>query len=189
METAARPSPLTTAAFAYAATAVIVLAVLPHLQAPLERFGAPNHGAVLLGASPSTGIVWGVGLGGILATAGQAVTRRTAWGRRFEALMAELVGGIHPLDALLLAALSALAEELLFRGVLLPYLGLWVSSALFGLAHLVPREGLWPWSLWAGAAGLALGASALATGGLLAPILAHFGVNAVGLLMMAGKGR
>ncbi len=59
METAARPSPLTTATFAYAATAVIVLAVLPHLQAPLERFGAPNHGAVLLGASPSTGIVWG----------------------------------------------------------------------------------------------------------------------------------
>jgi membrane protease YdiL (CAAX protease family) len=80
--------------------------------------------------------------------------------------------------------LSSLAEELAFRGVVLPYLGLAASSFLFGLAHIVPRRGLWPWSLWAMAAGVLLGWAALRTGGLLAPLTAHFVINAVGLLFL-----
>lgn len=180
-----RPSPLTAAAFAYAGTSVLVLAVLPHLRAPLEVFTAASPGTVLLGRDPTQGLLWGVALGGALAAAGQAISRWTPWGRRLTRLLRRMLGGIHPGDAVLLAALSGLAEELVFRGVLLPYLGLWVSSALFGLAHLVPRQGLWPWSVWAAVAGVAFGWGALATGGLLAPIAGHFTVNAVGLLLFA----
>ncbi len=178
-------SPLTTVAFAYAGTAAVALLIFPLLHAPLERFAAPHHGAVVLGWEPGRGVMWGVGAGMALAAAGQAVTRLTAWGRRLQAVIGRLVGGIHPLDAVLLAALSAVAEELVFRGMLLPYLGLWVSSALFGLAHLVPREGLWPWSAWTAGAGIVLGWIALRTGGLLAPMTAHFLVNAVGLLLFS----
>lgn len=189
MENAARPAPLTPAAFAYAGTCVLVLALLPLLEAPREAFGAPHAGRVLLGRDPVPGLLWGLGLGAVLAAAGQAMTRWTPWGRKLSRLLSRLVGGLHPADALLLAALSGLAEELLFRGVLLPYLGLLASSALFGAAHLVPRQGLWPWSVWAAVAGLALGVLAQATGGLLAPAVAHVAVNAVGLVLLAGRRR
>ncbi|GAB4272942.1 MAG: hypothetical protein Kow0092_28180 [Deferrisomatales bacterium] len=187
MESSVGSSPLTPAAFAYAGTCVLALALLPHMETPLEVFGASHPGQVFLGRDPVEGLLWGVGLGALLALAGQAATRWTAWGRRLTRLLQRIVGPLHPVDAVLLAGLSSLAEELVFRGVLLPYLGLWISSALFGLAHLIPRDGLWPWSLWAVSAGLLLGWSATATGGLLAPIAAHFTVNAVGLLLLGGR--
>lgn len=184
MDAPARLPTLAPAALAYAGTCVLVLALLPALEAPLETFGAAHPGRVLLGADPASGAAWGLGVGAALAGAGQVATRFTAWGRQFTRFLQRFLGGLHPADALLLAALSGAAEELLFRGLLLPYTGLAVSSALFGLAHLVPRDGLWPWALWAAAAGAGLGWLALATGGLLAPIVAHALINAVGLLLL-----
>lgn len=180
-----RSAPLTAAAFAYALTAAGGLAVLPLLERPVAAYGAPHAGAVLLGRDPLQGLLWGLGAGAALAAAGQGLTRWTSWGRRLVRFLVRVVGRPHPADALLLAALSAVAEEIVFRGILLPYGGLAASSLAFGLAHLLPRQGLWPWSLWAAAAGAALGGLALATGGLLAPILGHFTVNAVGLLLLS----
>jgi membrane protease YdiL (CAAX protease family) len=187
LEQATDTSPLGPAAFAYAITCVLALALLAHIQTPLDVFSAPHPGAVFLGRDPVQGLLWGLGLGGLLAASSQAVTHWTAWGKRLSRLLTRLVGSLHPADALLLAALSSLAEELVFRGVVLPYAGLAASSLLFGLAHIIPRQGLWPWSLWAVLAGVLLGWSALATDGLLAPILAHFTVNAVGLLLMSER--
>lgn len=185
MEQSASATSLTPAVFVYATTCVAALVALPHLQGPLDTFAAIHSGQVLLGLDPLQGLLWGLGTGAILAGAGQGFTRWTAWGRRLDRLLKRLLGGLHPTDAVLLAALSSLAEELVFRGLLLPYAGLAVSAGAFGLAHLVPRRGLWPWSVWAVAAGFGLGWLALASGGLLAPITAHFLVNAVGLLMIS----
>ena len=179
---------LAPAAFAYAGVSIIVLALLPRLESPTAVFRAPNAGMLLLGRDPVQGLLWGLGLGVALTSAGQAFTRWTPWGRRFVRLLIRMISPLHPLDALLLAGLSSLGEELVFRGLALPYLGLTASSVLFGLAHLIPRDGLWPWSLWAAAAGGALGWVALATGGLLAPLSAHFLINAVGLLLVADHG-
>jgi len=186
---ASPPSPLTAAAFAYAVTCAGGLAVLPHLERPLSTYGAPHAGAVLLGRDPLQGLVWGLGMGAVLAATGEGLTRWTPWGRRLSRFLARVVGQLHPADAILLAALSALGEEIVFRGILLPYGGLIASSLAFGLAHLVPRSGLWPWSLWAAGAGALFGGLALATGGLLAPILGHFAVNAIGLLLLSGRPR
>ncbi len=185
MEIPERPSRLASAAIAYAGTCVLALAALPHLQTPLEAFRATHAGALFLGRDPVQGVFWGLGLGAALAGGGQAATRWTPWGRRLTRILSRIVGPLHPADALLLAALSALAEELVFRGLLLPYTGLAVSSLAFGAAHLIPRQGLWPWSVWAAVAGVGLGWTGLASGGLLAPIAAHFSVNAVGLLLLA----
>jgi len=189
LDTAQPPSRLTPAAFAYAGICVLALAALPHLRAPLEVFAAAHPGTLFLGKDPAQGVLWGLGLGAALAAAGQAATRWTSWGRRLTRILSRILGPLHPADALLLAALSSLAEELVFRGLLLPYTGLAVSSLAFGGAHLIPRHGLWPWSLWAAGAGFALGWVALATGGLLAPVAAHFAVNAVGLLLLAKRPR
>jgi hypothetical protein len=74
-----------------------------------------------------------------------------------------------------------MSEELLFRGVMLPAVGLnptglIATSLLFGVLHLSgPQQ--WPYVVWASIVGLLLGLSALATGNLLVPIVAHIGTN------------
>ncbi|NTU59459.1 MAG: CPBP family intramembrane metalloprotease [Deltaproteobacteria bacterium] len=185
MENPAPPSPLTPAAFAYTGACAISLVLLGRLAEPLRVYGAAHGGALLGGRDPVQGLLWGIAAGAAAAALGEAVSRWTSWGRLFSRLMEKLLGTVHPADALLLALLSGFGEELLFRGLALPYLGLYASSALFGLAHVIPRRGLWPLALWAGANGLALGWLAQATGGLLAPTAAHVLVNAAGLLQLA----
>ncbi len=84
-------------------------------------------------------------------------------------------------DLIWLGLLPALSEELLFRGVMLPALGLdnvavIVSSLAFGILHLSgPQQ--WPYVIWATIIGLMLGFSALLTGNLLVPIIAHMITN------------
>ena len=86
-------------------------------------------------------------------------------------------------DLIWLGLLPGLSEELLFRGVMLPALGsnlvaLIVSSMVFGVLHL-SGEQQWPYVIWATVIGLILGYSAIATGNLLIPILAHTLTNFV----------
>lgn len=84
-------------------------------------------------------------------------------------------------DLIWLGLLPGMSEELLFRGVMLPAVGLnttgvVASSLLFGILHLSgPQQ--WPYVVWATAVGLLLGFSALATGNLLVPIVAHIVTN------------
>lgn len=67
---------------------------------------------------------------------------------------------------------AGVGEEWLFRGVLQPMTGLAIASVLFGLAHIGNRSML-AFGVWATGMGLLLGALALATDGLIAPIVAH----------------
>lgn len=75
----------------------------------------------------------------------------------------------HWYDLLVLAAVAGIGEEVLFRGVLQPWLGLGWSNVLFGLAHSVSPM----YALLAGAIGAYLGWLQDATGSLLAPIVTH----------------
>ena len=113
------------------------------------------------------------------------LTEHTRWGRGLAAELAALLGPLTTGQCLALALLSGLGEEALFRGALQPWLGLWPASLLFGLAHFAPSKSLAPWTLFAFAAGLFLGALYEWTGNLLAPIVAHAGINAVNLRLLA----
>lgn len=86
-------------------------------------------------------------------------------------------------DIIWLGLLPGLSEELLFRGVMLPALGadhvaVIVSSLCFGVLHLSGAE-QWPYVLWATIVGLILGYSAVLTGNLLVPIVAHILTNLI----------
>ena len=83
-----------------------------------------------------------------------------------------LFGGLHPVGAIVIGAAAGIGEEWLFRGVLQPVVGLAASSLLFGAAHVGGLRML-PFGVWATGMGLVMGALALATGGLIAPIVAH----------------
>jgi uncharacterized protein len=84
-------------------------------------------------------------------------------------------------DLVWLALLPGLSEELLFRGVMLPGLGLNLigvaaTSACFGVLHMSGRD-QWPYALWATIVGGLLGLSALMTGNLMVPVVAHVVAN------------
>jgi uncharacterized protein len=88
--------------------------------------------------------------------------------------------------ALLLAALSSLAEEIFFRGALLPLIGVWGQALLFGLMHPAPRKA-WVYTLYTFVAGLVFGYATLFTGSLLPGIIAHFVINLQGFLEIRKK--
>jgi hypothetical protein len=86
-------------------------------------------------------------------------------------------------DLIWLGLLPGLSEELLFRGVMLPALGMnpvgvLASSLCFGVLHFSGAQ-QWPYVAWATLIGLILGFSAVLTGNLLVPIVAHIATNLI----------
>ncbi len=162
-------------------TAVILLAVTKIWQ----RLGAVELLALQFN---SQALLWGIGLAVGITITSSIIYR--LWGayRRSADIYLELV--IKPLiwpDLIWLGLLPGLSEELLFRGVMLPALGLnltavIISSLLFGVLHL-SGAGQWPYVVWATIVGFALGYCALITGNLLVPIVAHIITNLVSSCM------
>jgi uncharacterized protein len=138
-------------------------------------------------------LLLGLGLAAGISMASSLIYRFWAAYRRSADIYLDLV--IKPLlwaDLIWLGLLPGLSEELLFRGVMLPAFGLnltavVVSSLLFGILHLSGMQ-QWPYVVWATLVGFLLGYSALATGNLLVPIVAHIITNIVsGLIWKLGK--
>lgn len=104
--------------------------------------------------------------------------------RNLKSTIMRFLGPVSAPSAVYLALLTAFGEELLFRGAIQPFAGLFVTSILFGLLHL-GADGLvsW-WSVWALIAGLLLGWMYDETSSLWPPIVAHFGVNTVSILSL-----
>jgi membrane protease YdiL (CAAX protease family) len=115
------------------------------------------------------------------------LTERAGWGQRLARHLAELVGRPSPGQIALLALSSGIAEEAFFRGALQPRVGLVAASLLFGLAHFVPRRELLPWTGFSVVAGFLLGGLFEGTGNLLAPIVAHVGINGVNLTLLVRR--
>lgn len=75
------------------------------------------------------------------------------------------------------ALVSAVAEELLFRGAIQPWLGWVAASVLFGLVHLRPGRVQISIALLATAMGFLLGWELRVTGSLWTPIVTHAVAN------------
>ena len=81
------------------------------------------------------------------------------------------------------AALSSLAEEIFFRGALMPYLGLWGQALVFAAMHPAPKRA-WSYPAYTFVAGVVFGALTLYSHSLWPAILAHFLVNTHGFYEM-----
>jgi uncharacterized protein len=88
--------------------------------------------------------------------------------------------------AFALAALSSLAEEIFFRGALMPLIGVWGQGVVFGLLHPMPRRA-WIYMVFTFVAGVCFGYATLWTGSLVPAILAHFVINLQGFLELRSK--
>lgn len=90
----------------------------------------------------------------------------------YHEVLVPLFSKFGPVSIFVIGAFAGIGEEWLFRGVLQPIVGLVAASVLFGVAHVGNRT-MMAFGMWATGMGLLLGALAQATGGLLAPIVAH----------------
>ena len=127
------------------------------------------------------GLTLGILLG--LATHGVStfVRKRFGWTQGFYEKIRRLMGSPTSGQVAITAAASAIGEEVLFRGTLLPLIGLFPQAMLFGLMHMGPGKEMRFWPFYAALMGVALGLLYQASGSLLAPVVAHFTVNYFGL--------
>lgn len=179
---AARPAP----------GAIVRLAVrfygVALLAAVVWRVGLA--GGSLLYADPAAaarGVDWlrdpgaGLATGLTIVWLSDLATRSTRWGEALARTLGETLGPLRRRDCLLLAVLSGVAEEAFLRGAMQPALGLVATSLVFGLAHLVQRRELVPWTAFTVVAGFVLGGLYAWTGNLVAPVVTHALVNGINL--------
>jgi hypothetical protein len=133
------------------------------------------------GVSPLLDVAAGLLAAAIVVLLSRQLTERTRAGDRLAQSLRAVLGPLSLGECWLLALVSGVAEEAFFRGALQPQVGLLAASLLFGAAHFVPRRELLLWTVFSIAAGLLLGWLFDATGNLVAPVVAHAGINGVNL--------
>lgn len=136
------------------------------------------------------GFAWGVACTGPLLIV-FAISYRYPLGglRQIKQILLETLGpslaACTWYDLLLLGAVAGISEELLFRGVLQPAMGLVGSNIVFGLVHAVSPL----YALLAGGIGLLLGWQLNESQNLLAPIVTHSLYDFVAFLVIARDAR
>lgn len=129
-------------------------------------------------------LLLGTGIGlGITLLSGIIYQLWPAYRKSADLYLSMVLKPLHWPDLLWLGLLPGLSEELLFRGVMLPAIGLnWigilVSGSTFGVLHMSGLQ-QWTYVIWATIIGLILAVGAVATGNLLVPVVAHIVTNLV----------
>ena len=166
----------------YGAMTLVALVIAAGRGDPdVYRFGAEPRWPLLAG--PIVGILVGLGVVGLTRVA----TRHFAWARHLHISFHDLLGPLTGREIAILALGSSIGEELLFRGALLPWLGVWWQGVVFALLHVGPGRRFLPWTASALVLGVAFGAMARWTGNLGGPIVAHFTINFVNLRYIVGR--
>jgi membrane protease YdiL (CAAX protease family) len=182
------PPPLSRASMViglYAAMGIVAFVIAAGRGDPdLYRLGG-NPGASALVLAPVLGALLGLTVVGLTRLA----TRHFVWARELHASFRDLLGPLAPREIVILAIASAIGEELLFRGALMPWLGVWWQALVFALLHVGPGRRFLPWTASAFVLGAAFGELALATGNLGGPIAAHFAINFLNLRYIVGVPR
>ncbi|XP_074331914.1 uncharacterized protein LOC141668799 isoform X2 [Apium graveolens] len=101
-----------------------------------------------------------------------------------EAANQQVLSSLQPLDYLVVASLSGFSEELLFRGTMLPLLGVnWKSAVVvgivFGLLHLGNGRKN-SFAIWATFVGFAYGYATILSSSIIVPMASHAANNLVG---------
>ena len=174
------------------ATLVIGLYAAMGIFAFLIAAGRGDPDLYRLGGSPEAwqlgvGPVAGVALGLIVVGLTRVASRHFRWARDLHASFRDLLGPLTGREIVILALASSVGEELLFRGALLPWFGVWIQAAIFAVLHIGPGKRFLPWTASALVLGVAFGWLAKWTGNLGGPIAAHFMINFLNLRFIVGS--
>lgn len=167
---------------AYTALAAVSLVVAalreesPFITTPLLPVSAP---LLVLASLALGGLVALVTVGGT-----RLAVKRFTWAKELHETLRPAVRDLSTLRLVAMAVASGLGEELFFRGLLVPAVGLVVSSLLFGLLHQAPGRARFVWMAWASIMGLVFALVFRATGSLVGPLFAHVTINAMNLVFL-----
>ena len=179
------PPPLSRASLViglYAAMGIVAFLIAAGRGDPdLYRLGGSPE-MWQLGVGPLVGLALGLGVVGLTRIA----TRHFQWARDLHASFRDLLGPLTTREIVILALASSVGEELLFRGALLPWFGVWIQAAIFAALHIGPGRRFLPWTASALVLGVAFGWIAQWTGNLGGPIAAHFTINFLNLKYIVG---
>ena len=183
MDEAQRPSPNSLLRLALAGELLLVLLALAwarYRDLPLDAVAGPwpRDAAIGAGAAAALAIV----NYGLLCRA-PAFRFVRAIRRVYRDLLKPAFAGIGVREVVVISLAAGIGEELLFRGVLQPEIGLIPASLVFGVLHM-GGCGTLAFGCWVAVMGAVLGWLAIATGGLLAPILAHALYDAAALVYL-----
>lgn len=174
-----RPSLLTprswSALAVYAVIVAVAFVIAKWQDLPLVRMADRAH------PDHALSVVFGTAIALLTIGATRWAVPRLHWFGNLHRDFRDLLGPLQRREIAVFALSSGLAEELLFRGALVPTLGIVASSVIFGAVHIAPRAPRWVWPTWAAMMGLVFAALYLATGSLYGPIVAHVLINAVNL--------
>jgi len=123
----------------------------------------------------------GLGLALTIIAATRYLVRTTAWASALHEDLRPMARALGEGAIVPVALASSVGEEVLFRGALVPWVGVIVSSVLFGLLHQMRGRSRLSWVLFATVVGLLFGGLFRATGSLLGPIVAHALINGANL--------
>lgn len=131
----------------------------------------------------------GIGAGLAVALASQLGVKLFSFARSLEQEFGWLLGNQSYGEIFVLAVMSGVAEEILFRGAMQQWFGPIFATFIFALAHppFNPRLAMWP--VFALLVGGVLALEFELTRNLIAPILTHAIVNLVNLLRISAKYR
>jgi membrane protease YdiL (CAAX protease family) len=123
----------------------------------------------------------GLCVGTIAVLATKALVLRFGFAARLHSELRPLALELSAQMVVVLATSSAFGEELLFRGLLLPEMGLVAQALLFGVLHQTGGSSRWVWMIWATLMGFVLGAMYQLSGSLVGPVIAHAIINGLNL--------
>lgn len=163
--------------FAMAVTAIVLLII-----AKIWMYGLSVSIVPLNLSLPN--LLLGVGMGAAITIASSLIYEFWTEYRKSADMYLDMV--LKPLevpDLIWLGLLPGISEELLFRGVALPGLGMnaiavAITSIIFGSLHMFNLQ-QWRYAIWAMIIGCALGTITLITGSLFPAIVAHVITNSV----------
>jgi membrane protease YdiL (CAAX protease family) len=168
-------------AIAYASMAAVALGIS---ELALER-SVWLHPAPWLGlggpVAHAYSLALGLALGAVVVLGTRRMVERLGWAQELARALRPFARDLTGSGIVVVAVLSSVGEELLFRGLVQPWLGLWLQALLFGLLHQMPGPSRWAWVAWASVIGLVFGVVFAATGSLLGPIVAHAVINGFNL--------
>jgi membrane protease YdiL (CAAX protease family) len=177
----ARRGPAPLALGIYGAFTVITLAAAWALGRSLLTLGTdawlPGPEVVRHAASVAAGLL----IAAATVRATRSLVKRWSWVRALHADLRPAIRDAGDVTLVVLGIASAVGEELFFRGLLAPALGVVLSSLAFGMLHQLRGRAGWVWTGWATLMGLVFGALFLATGSLLGPLVAHAAINVANL--------
>lgn len=148
------------------------------LSAALSHWVTQDEPWLVLPELARTSVSLGLGL--IITATMLFATRQLVRGASGQALLSSLQLETARRSGTMLtlyAAIAALGEEVLFRYVLLAWVGLGLSSVSFALVHRLRGNAGVLWAVWSGLLGLLLGISVQATGSLAGAVFAHLAIN------------